>query len=258
MTGFLNKRALVTGGGSGIGRAICRQFEEEGAMVAVLDLNEERIAETQFGFSRRGRHLSLVADVGDEEQMTAAFSVVEREWGGLDILVVNAGINGVWCPLPELTVAEWERTMRTNLFGTFLTFKLALRLLNDGGAIVVISSINGSRTFSYTGATAYSTSKAGQIAFAKMMALELAKRRIRVNVVCPGAISTDIASSTTHRGLASIRHPVLFPEGYVPLTGGVPGTADAVASGVLFLSSEAASHITGTELFIDGGESLIV
>lgn len=255
---FLGKRVLVTGGGAGIGRAVCRRFEGAGAVVAVLDLNERQIAETRGAFATAGRHLSLTADVGDEAEMTAAFSVVEREWEALDILVVNAGINGVWCPLPELTVAEWERTMRTNLFGTFLTVKLGLGLLREGGAIVVVSSINGSRTFSNTGASAYATSKAGQIAFAKMMALELAKRRIRVNVVCPGAIATDIGASTTHRGLDSIRHAVAFPEGDVPLTGGIPGTADAVAEAVLFLSSEAASHITGTEIFVDGGQSLIL
>jgi NAD(P)-dependent dehydrogenase (short-subunit alcohol dehydrogenase family) len=255
---FLDKRVLVTGGGAGIGRAICRSFESEGALVAVLDLKDEQIAETRSAFRAPESHLSLVADVGAENEMVAAFSAIEREWKNLDVLVVNAGINGVWCPLPELTIAEWERTMRTNLFGTFLTVKLGLSLLRDGGAIIVVSSINGSRTFSNTGASAYATSKAGQIAFAKMMALELAKRRIRVNVVCPGAIKTDIARNTTHRSLESIRHAVEFPEGDVPLTGGIPGTAEGVADAVLFLASQAASHITGTEIFIDGGQSLIL
>ena len=255
---FSNQRVLVTGGGSGIGRAICRRFENEGAVVAVLDLSSERMEETRRDFGADRPHLSLVSDVGDEQQMIAACAAVQREWGALDVVVANAGINGVWCPLPELTSAEWDRTMRTNLFGTFLTVKLGLTLLRDGGSIVVISSVNGSRTFSNAGSSAYSTSKAGQIAFAKIMALELAKRRIRVNVVCPGLTDTEIGATSTYRNLDTIRHPVVFPEGHVPLTGGSPGSPNAVADAVLFLCSPAANHITGTELFVDGGESLIL
>jgi NAD(P)-dependent dehydrogenase (short-subunit alcohol dehydrogenase family) len=111
--------------------------------------------------------------------------------------------------------------------------------------------------FSNTGATAYACSKAAQVAFAKMVALELAKDRIRVNVVCPGAIQTDIGQSTEQRDLERIKEPVEYPEGRIPLTDGDAGTADQVAQLVLFLASDAASHISGTEVWIDGAESLL-
>lgn len=112
--------------------------------------------------------------------------------------------------------------------------------------------------FSNTGATAYSCSKAGQVAFTKMAALELAQYRIRVNVICPGAISTDIEESTEQRDLERVREPAEFPEGTIPLTDGTPGTSQQVADAVLFLASDAASHITGTELWIDGAQSLLL
>ncbi|BDC51732.1 3-ketoacyl-ACP reductase [Bryobacterales bacterium F-183] len=239
-------KVLVTGGGSGIGRAACRLFEANGSAVAVLDRN----------LPENGQ-IRLTADVSDEGQMTAAFDRLATEWGSIDTVVANAGINGVWCPIAEMTSEEWHTTMRVNLFGTFLTSRLSLPLLKDGGSIVIVASINGSRTFSNAGATAYATSKAGQVAFAKMLALELAPRRIRVNVVCPGAIQTNIAQNMSVRNTEGIKHPRVYPAGEVPLTGGGPGTAESVAEAIYFLASPAASHITGTEMYVDGGESLV-
>lgn len=202
--------------------------------------------------------IRLTADIGNEAEMSAAFERLATEWGGLATVIANAGINGVWCPVAEMTSEEWQATMRVNLFGTFLTSRLSLPLLKDGGAIVIVASINGSRTFSNAGATAYATSKAGQVAFAKMLALELAPRRIRVNVVCPGAVRTNIARNMAVRNTEAIRHPRVYPNGEVPLTeGGGPGTAESVAEAIYFLASPAASHITGTELYVDGGESLV-
>lgn len=111
--------------------------------------------------------------------------------------------------------------------------------------------------FSNTGATAYACSKAAQVALAKMAALELAKNHIRVNVICPGYIETNIEQSTQQKHLDAIREPVAFPSGAIPLTDGAPGTSEQVAQLVLFLASDAASHITGTEIWIDGGQSLL-
>jgi len=143
--------------------------------------------------------------------------------------------------------------------GTFLTVKYAIpHLKARGGSIIVTSSVNGTRIFSNTGASAYSSSKAGQVAFTKMAALELAKHRIRVNVICPGAITTNIEESTEKRDIEREREPVEFPEGKIPLTDGKPGTARQVADLVLFLASDASSHITGTEVWIDGAESLLM
>lgn len=130
-------------------------------------------------------------------------------------------------------------------------------LKKQGGSIIITSSVNGTRIFSSTGATAYSCSKVAQFAFTKMVALELAKHRIRINAICPGAIETDISDSTEQRNLAQIREPVEFPEGKIPLTDGKSGTSEQVAQLLLFLASDASSHISGTEIWIDGTESLL-
>jgi NAD(P)-dependent dehydrogenase (short-subunit alcohol dehydrogenase family) len=127
----------------------------------------------------------------------------------------------------------------------------------QGGSIIVTSSVNGTRKFGNTGAPAYACSKAGQVAFTKMIALELAKHRIRANVICPGAITTEIDDSTQKRNLEAIREPVEYPAGSIPLTDGKPGTAEQVAELVFFLASDASNHITGTEIWIDGGETLL-
>jgi NAD(P)-dependent dehydrogenase (short-subunit alcohol dehydrogenase family) len=141
----------------------------------------------------------------------------------------------------------------------FLTIKFAVPHLRaaGGGSVIVTSSINGTRVFSNTGATAYSASKAGQVAITKMLALELAKHRIRVNVVCPGGITTEIEESTEKRSLEKAQEPVEFPAGEIPLTDGRKGTSDDVADLMLFLASDASRHITGTEVWIDGGQSLL-
>ncbi|WP_367874679.1 SDR family oxidoreductase [Luteolibacter sp. Populi] len=253
------KNALVTGAGSGIGRASAKLLGHSGAKVALLGRTEESLKEVleEMGGEAAG-HFIVTADVGDEQDMEAALLNVAERWDQLDILLVNAGINGVWAGLDQLKVAEWDETLRVNLRGTFLTTRCALPLLKmHGGSVVIVSSVNGTRMFSNTGATAYACSKAAQVAFAKMTALELAKDRIRVNVICPGAIETEIEDSTERRGLENLRLPVEFPEGDVPLTGGHPGTAGQVAQLVWFLASDASSHITGTEIFIEGAQSLL-
>lgn len=127
----------------------------------------------------------------------------------------------------------------------------------NGGSIIITSSINGSRKFHSFGMSAYSSSKAGQVAFAKMAALELARYRIRVNVICPGAIETNIDENTFQSPeVKEIQIPVKYPEGSQPLEHG-PGKPEQVADLVLFLASEDSSHITGTEVYIDGAESLL-
>lgn len=169
-----------------------------------------------------------------------------------------AGINGVWAPIEELAPEEWDKTIRINLTGTFLTIKYSVPLLKRAGCSVIgTASVNGTRIFSNTGATAYSTSKAGQVALTKMLALELASEQVRVNVICPGAIATAIDQNTERRDLEKVQIPVEYPESSQPLTGGNPGSTEQVADLVLFLASDASSHITGTEIWIDGAESLL-
>jgi NAD(P)-dependent dehydrogenase (short-subunit alcohol dehydrogenase family) len=169
----------------------------------------------------------------------------------------NAGVNGTWARIEDLEIDEWDQTISINLSGTFYTLKYAVpHLKKQGGSIIINSSVNGTRVFSNTGATAYASTKAAQVAMAKMLALELAGSGVRVNVICPGAIETSIEDNTEQRDTEEMGVPVEFPEGWHPLRG-EPGSSEDVADLVYFLASDAARHITGTELWIDGGESLI-
>jgi NAD(P)-dependent dehydrogenase (short-subunit alcohol dehydrogenase family) len=255
------KVALVTGAGSGIGKAAALKLAREGAAVGVLSHTEDEIRKTADEIKQAGgRAIPLVADVGDAGQMENAVAELAQVFGRIDIVFANAGINGVWAPIEELQPEEWDRTINTNLRGTYLTFHYAVPYLKQagGGSVIVTASINGTRTFSNTGATAYSATKAAQVAMTKMLALELGKHRIRVNVICPGQIETEIKDNTEQRDVEKEKVPVEFPEGKIPLTHGEPGTSDEVADLVLFLASDRSRHITGTPVWIDGGQSLLV
>ena len=253
------KVALVTGAGSGIGEAAAKKLAAAGAKVAALGRTDDELTGVVKEMrAQGGQAIPVVADISDARAMEQACLRVEKEWGRLDIVFANAGINGVWAPIEELTPEEWNRTIGINLSGTFYTIKYAAPLLKrQGGSVIVTASVNGTRIFSNTGATAYSTSKAGQVAITKMLALEFASHKVRVNVICPGAIETNIDENTEQRDLEKVRIPVEFPASNQPLTGGKPGHADQVADLVLFLASDMSSHITGTEIWIDGAESLL-
>ena len=252
------KVALVTGAGSGIGKASAVLLAQQGARVAALSRTEDEIQKTVAEIEQNGGEaIAVTADISQPDQMQRAIDEIIGRWNRLDIVFANAGINGVWAPIEELEPDEWDRTLEINLKGTFLTVKYAVpHLKKQGGAVIVCSSINGTRVFSNTGATAYSCSKAGQVAFTKMMALELAPSKVRVNVICPGAIETEIDENTEQRDLEHVRIPVEYPEGSQPLEEG-PGNAEQVARLVLFLASDASDHISGSEMWIDGTESLL-
>ena len=252
--------ALVTGAGSGIGAAIAHRYARAGARVAVLSRTAEEVERVaQEIRAGGGEAMAVTADVSDAAAMERAVAEVVERWGGLHVVVANAGVNGVWAPIDELAPDEFARTISINLGGTFHTIKYAApHLKRRGGSVVVVASINGTRVFSNTGATAYSASKAGQVAMTKMLALELAKHRVRVNVICPGKIESQIDDNTEHRHLDRAKEPVEFPEGDIPLTDGRPGTAEQVAELALFLASDASAHVTGTEVWIDGGQSLML
>lgn len=252
--------ALVTGAGSGIGKAAAILLAREGARVGVVAHHGEKGNDTVSEITRAGgQAIELTADVAQPEQVQAVVSKLTDTWGRLDVVFANAGINGVWAPLEELTPEDWQRTLQTNLTGTFLTVKYAVPYLKrQGGSVIITASINGTRVFSNTGATAYATSKAGQVAFAKMIALELAPAKVRVNAICPGAISTEIQDNTWKRDVEKVETPKEFPAGKIPLTGGQPGPPEDVAQLVLFLASDASKHITGSEMWIDGAQSLLV
>jgi len=247
--------AVVTGAGSGIGKAAAVLFAQQGVRVAVLDHSRETTQQTAEEITQAGHEAMIqVADITNEEQMQQAMQQISERWGRLDIVFANAGINGVWAPLAELT-----RTLTTNLTGTFVTIKAALPSLKKQGAgsIIVTSSVNGTRIFSNTGASAYSASKAGQVALVKMLAVELATANIRVNVICPGATETKIDASTEQRNVEQVKFPVEYPKGPIPLSG-KSAQAEQIAEVVVFLASDASAYVTGTEVWVDAALSLVV
>ncbi|MBS1165000.1 MAG: fabG [Proteobacteria bacterium] len=191
--------------------------------------------------------------------MSAAVSELTDRFGRLDAVVANARINGTWALIEDIKAEEWDQTIAVNLRGTCLTLRFTVPHLKngDGGSIVVVSSINGTRTFTSPGAIAYSATKAAPLAMVQQLALKLGRHRFRVNAVCPGAIETNIDDSTTVRAEEETVIPVARPEGQVPLTGGRPGRAEDVAHLITFLVSDASSHITGTPIWIDGGQGLL-
>ena len=256
MNDFKNKRVIVTGAASGIGKAVAEQFLAQGALVGLIDRNEKELQEFLADYDAQAHYRA--ADVTEADKLQEAMSGLVEELGGLDVLHVNAGINGTWTPIEELTVAEWDQTINTNLRSTFITVKAAIPFMKtNGGSIVITSSVNGNRIFSNFGATAYSASKAGQVAFTKMAALELSGYNIRVNAICPGAIATNIDANTEiEEEVARVEIPVKYPERSRPLKQKT-GVPEQVANLVLFLSSEVAGNISGTEVYIDGAESLL-
>lgn len=259
-TSLQGKVALVTGGGSGIGQASALFLAKQGVKVCLVDIKEEAAKETQKAIEAiDGEAFIVEADVSNPKEVFTAFEAVIDQYNRLDIVFANAGINGTVAPIEDLEPEEWDKTISTNLKSTFLTFKYAIpHLKQNGGSIILTSSINGNRVFSNFGMSAYSSTKAGQMAFGKMAALELANYRIRVNIICPGAIETNIGENTEPKNdkLNKVRIPIEYPEGSQPLEHR-SGTPEQVASLVAFLASDASSHITGTELFIDGAESLL-
>ncbi|MCR2820922.1 SDR family oxidoreductase [Lederbergia panacisoli] len=255
-----NKVAIVTGAGSGIGAASAIRLAKSGASVGLLDLKEKKAEKVkqeieQFG----GKSIIMDVDLSDPERVKNAVNHVVSEFGRLDIVFANAGINGVITPIEDFSPEDWDKTISTNLKSTFLTVKYSIpHLKKDGGSIIITSSINGNRKFSGIGMSAYSSSKAGQMAFGKMAALELAKYKIRVNIICPGAIETNIGENThpDEEKLKKVQIPVEYPKGSHPLEEG-PGQPEQVANLIHFLATDASNHISGSEIYIDGAETLL-
>jgi NAD(P)-dependent dehydrogenase (short-subunit alcohol dehydrogenase family) len=255
------KVALVTGGASGIGEASALELARNGSDVVITDLRQDDLDRVAGEIRALGREaMAAVCDVGDEVAMARLFEEVKTRFGRLDQVLVNAGINGMWAPIEEMTPEEWDTTMRVNLRGSYLTVHHAVPLMREhGGSIVIISSVNGTRTFTTAGATAYSVTKAGQFAMGQMLAMELSRFKIRVNVICPGSIQTHIGERTWRRKAEEAKMPAVYPEGTIPLTRSSKGPMPSeIAKTVAFLCSDAASHITGTPIWVDGGQSLLI
>jgi len=253
-----NKVAFITGAASGIGAGTARRFAEEGARVALADVQQAEGEQLRDELRQAGvEAIYLNCDVSDAVSVEAAIRQTIDAFGQLDIVFANAGINGVWTPIEELAPEEWAKTLNINLTGTYLTVHFAVpHLKRAGGSIIITSSVNGTRTFSNPGASAYSSSKAGQVAFMKMMALELGRHHIRCNAICPGKIKTNIDDRTEKRDTETIGIEVKLPQGNPALNEG-KGDVTEVADVCLFLASDLGRHVSGVEIFVDGGASLL-
>lgn len=251
--------AVVTGGGSGIGRASAIRLAQHGAKVYMLDRTPEEANETKRLIEETGGQAAVIeCDISRPEMIEEGFRRIADEAGGVQVVFANAGINGTMAPIETMDIGEWDQTMNINLRGTFATVKYAIPHMKEkGGSIMITSSINGNRVFSNIGFSAYASTKAAQVAFMKMASLELARYGIRVNAICPGAIETKIGDNTyPTEDIREVKIPIEFPEGKHPLERG-PGKPEQVANLVLFLASDESFHITGTEVYIDGAESLL-
>ena len=239
-----DKVAIVTGGASGIGAACAALLAREGAKVVVTDLDDDRGAATADDIRRAGgQALYRHHDVTDEAGWPAVIAAAER-FGGLGILVANAGIF-VPGQITDISLADWRRLTAVNIDGVFLAVKYALPAMRrgGGGSIIVMSSVAGLR--GYPGLAAYCASKGAVRLFAKAVAMECAAAgdNIRVNSVHPGIIDTPIWPAG-----ADVRARA---KAVVPMARA--GEAQDIARGVLFLASDAASYMTGAELVLDGG-----
>ena len=253
------KVAFITGAASGIGKGTALRFAQEGAKIGLADRQREAGEQTQKEIEQAGgRAIFMDCDVSEPESVQRAIEATVTAFGRLDTVFANAGINGVWTPIEELQPEEWDKTLDTNLKGTYLTVHYAIPHLKraGGGSILITSSVNGNRTFSTAGASAYSTSKAGQVAFMKMAALELGRDNIRVNAVCPGAIHTNIDERTQKRDTEKIDFKFELPDGSPALHHGQGEPLD-VANTCLFLASDMSRHVSGVEIYVDGGASLL-
>lgn len=253
MTGRLaGLTAIVTGAGSGIGRATARLFAAEGARLLIVDRAADGLSATAALLTDAGaKPLTAVADAGSEADVAAFVAVAMREWGQIDVLYANAGVSGGMTPFLDNTAALWTDVLRTNLIGPFLAIQaVAPHMVTAGhGSIICTASVAGLRA-NAAGAP-YSASKAGVISLVQTAADALAGTGVRVNAICPGLIETGMTAPMFDRARAK------GTEGKIgqlnPLRrAGVP---EEIARTALFLASADASYVNGQAIAVDGGLS---
>ncbi len=251
MSGRLaGKRAVVTGAGSGIGRASATLFAREGAKVVCVDRAEDGLQATVKAITAAGGvAVALPGDAGSEADVKAYVGLCLREWGGIDVVYANAGVSGGGVPLLEQSVDYWTDILRINLIGPFLAIREAAphMIRQGGGSIVMTASVAGLRA--NAGQSAYASSKAGVISLAQTAANNLAGTGVRINAVCPGLIETGMTRPIFEGARAK------GTEGKIgqlnPLRRA--GRPEEIAAMALFLASDDASYVNGQAYAVDGG-----
>jgi len=251
--GRLNgKRAIVTGAGSGIGRASALLFAKEGASVLAVDKTADAVEETAAKIKAAGgKALAMAADAGSEADVEAYVKRAIAEFGGLDVVYANAGISGGLVPLFEQTVEHWQEILRVNLIGPFLAIKHAGRhmVAQKSGSIVCTASVAGLRA--NAGGNPYSASKAGVISLVQTAANSFYGTGVRVNAICPGLIETGMTKPIfdfarergTDRNIGQLNPMNRF------------GEPHEIAAMAAFLASDEASYVNGQAIAVDGGLS---
>ncbi|TWD92344.1 NAD(P)-dependent dehydrogenase (short-subunit alcohol dehydrogenase family) [Neobacillus bataviensis] len=241
------KTAIVTGGGSGIGRAAALRFAKEGAKVVVADIDSIDGEETaNYIREHEGSSIFVKTDVADPEQIKRLIETTTSTFGGLHIMFNNAGVGNLEVRSVDLSVEEWDRVVDINLKGVFLGIKYAVPALikSGGGSIINTSSLLGLKGQKFV--SAYNASKAGVVVLTQNAALEYGKYHIRVNAIAPGVIDTKIIDNWKQN---ERKWPIISRANAL----GRIGTPEEVANAVLFLASDEASFITGATLSVDGG-----
>jgi NAD(P)-dependent dehydrogenase (short-subunit alcohol dehydrogenase family) len=244
------KVALVTGAGSGIGRAVCRRLADDGAHVIVTSRTELHVQETCELITGEGRTAQgHVLDVADDAAVRELSRSISERFGRLDILVANAGVDLIRAPAVwETTDEEWSTVMDVNVNGIFRVSRAMVPLIPRGGSVVTIGSINS--FVGWRDNAAYTTSKGAVLMFTRALALDVAELGIRANCVCPGVIDTALTDgfldAADDTDALRAEYAAVSPLGRL-------GTAAEVAHCVAFLASDEASFVTGSALTVDGG-----
>ncbi|MEE4361655.1 MAG: SDR family NAD(P)-dependent oxidoreductase [Pseudomonadales bacterium] len=252
MTGKLEgRRILLTGAGSGIGRAAALRFTREGARVLAVDRTEGVDDTVDAVCADGGRALALRADAADEAALADAVARMQRDWGGIDGAWANAGIRGPQGPLSDQSLTDWEETLRVNLLGPFVLVKHVAPLMAEAGAGALLCTASVAALRAHAGGMAYSASKAGVVSLVQTTAAALAGTGVRVNAICPGLIETGMTAPIFDRARergTEDRIGQLNPQRR-------PGRPEEIAAMACFLLSDDASYVNGQAIAVDGGLS---